>query len=179
MDLETRRGTGRCYVQIIQNRSRAVLEQCIRAKVETGFLIWTDSFSSYQWMGKAASPFKWDCVNHSAGEFAKGFWPNRVSSNSIESLFSRMRGFFRDTKAQNTSANLSEYLGEFMWRERTFSRNTLNSEKWRIFAFWKSVEEIKGVGWEQFRNFYKLMRRQQKDRSDPRRAANQNDRPEV
>ena len=77
----------------IPNRKRKTLEREIRKRVANGALIWTDSFSSYKWLGKAGSGYKWDCVDHSLGEFAKGNYPNRVSTNAVEGLFKRAKAF--------------------------------------------------------------------------------------
>ena len=48
-------------------------------------------FSVLRFRGRAGSGFYWDSVNHAAGEFAKRVYRNRVSSNAMESISSRVR----------------------------------------------------------------------------------------
>ena len=146
LDLTTKMGTGRMRLIQIAARSRAHIETAIRAVVVAGATIWTDGFSSYKWLGKHArrgflspvSGYVWDWVNHRRGQFAKfarngqgQLW--RVSTNSVEGLFSRVKKFMRFCRITNVGdKDYGLLLMEFMWRERFLSGRALGPrDGWR------------------------------------------------
>ena len=140
---EPRMCTGRARLVTIPYRKRSTVKREIRKRVAVGALIWADSFSSYKWLGKAGSGYKWDRVNHSLGEFAKGDYPNRVSTNAVAGLFERVKAFNKKCGIGNLGKQTyGHYLGHFLWHETTLSFSVLVNHRWRDFAFLSFVRNI-------------------------------------
>ena len=142
MDLSSRQCTGRTFLVKISGPTRANIEREIRARVAPQSTVWTDGHRAYKWMGMQNSGYSWDSVIHQRREFSKrGANGERVSTNAIEGLFSRLKKFFRTvgmTKISKTP--YPEFIGEFMWRERFLSARVLGGCDWHSQAFFRIAD---------------------------------------
>ena len=50
LDLQTRKLTGRAFLRLVNNRSRATMEHVLRTLLVPGAEVWTDDWAAYQWL---------------------------------------------------------------------------------------------------------------------------------
>ena len=103
------RGSKRCFLSIVANRSSATLIPLIKEHIAPGTTIISDCWKSYQCLSEEG--FKHLTVDHSVTfkDIETG-----ASTNVIEGLWSCVK---RELPQSNRSKILfSSYLGEFMWR---------------------------------------------------------------
>ena len=119
-----------------------------------GSIIWTDGHARYKWLGQGVKPgqhsevsgFTWDWVNHKKGEFVRGSGVERISTNGVESLFGRMKKFFRASGVTHVhDQRYALHLAEFLWRERFLSRRVLHTSAWEMPAVWLLADLIGNV----------------------------------
>ena len=151
---EPRCGTGRAVLIEIPNATRRTIEEAIRKYVRIGSIIWTDGHASYKWLGQGVKPgqhsevsgFTWDWVNHKKGQFVRVTGVERISTNGVESLFGRMKKFFRASGVTNVhDQRYALHLAEFLWRERFLSRRFLHTSAWEMPAVWLLADLIGNV----------------------------------
>ena len=50
LDVQTRKLTGRAFLRLVNNRSRATIEHVLRTLLAPGAEVWTDDWAAYQWL---------------------------------------------------------------------------------------------------------------------------------
>ena len=105
------RETGKFFVELVPNRSRETLERVLLRRVERGMTVYSDEWSSYRHISHLGLDHH--TVNHSRN-FVNP--QNGVHTQTVESLWNRLKRFFRRRGLTNRS-KLDEYLAEFYYRE--------------------------------------------------------------
>ena len=108
------------YMEIVHQRTAAVLLPIIQAHVNPGTIIHLDQWAAYNNVGTLPGVSAHDTVNHSV-EFVAA---NGTHTQHIESYWNRVKGKLKRMKGCHAH-QLPSYLDEFMWRERHGSRTRL------------------------------------------------------
>ncbi|CAE8586939.1 unnamed protein product [Polarella glacialis] len=99
IDLLTRKAGGNVRLLIIPSTSKAVMAEHIKADVQPGSPIITDSLRSYAFLSRPLPGFVHRAINHRRREFSRletiFEQKNDVSTNSVEGLFGRVKTFVR------------------------------------------------------------------------------------
>ena len=103
--------TGLMRAQVVKDASRDVLWGLLRGWVEPGAVIYSDQHQGYQ----GVPGFEHEWVNHSHGEYVRG----GVTTNSIESVWSRFRRMLMGSYHQVSEKHLQRYIDELEWRHNT------------------------------------------------------------
>ena len=103
--------TGLMRAQVVKDASRDVLWGLLRGWVEPGAVIYSDQHQGYQ----GVPGFEHEWVNHSDGEYVRG----GVTTNSIESVWSRFRRMLMGSYHQVSEKHLQRYIDELEWRHNT------------------------------------------------------------
>ena len=137
LDLVTRKATGRSVLVEIPNRKAPTLKRMVERYVVEGSLVFTDSLKSYHWLSNRRSKY-------SKGEFARTeviFGQEvRVTTNSVEGLFGRLKKYFRQQGLGRVGKkNYGHLLAEFLWRQRcsAFGRDLFSNLLDEITAWQK------------------------------------------
>ena len=110
------RVTGKCFFEVVANRSEAVLLEVIRRKIRKGTTIMSDSHRSYTNLEQHGYVhFK---VNHSLN-FVD---PNtQAHTQTIEATWGALKMFLRSV-GRNLGPHLEEYIAEFVYRRKHAGR---------------------------------------------------------
>lgn len=101
---------GDVETKVVKDRTVKTLYPIIAEHIEVGSMIYTDEHRAYQSLG--TSGYKHEAVNHSAKEYARG----NCHTNSIESLWSRLKASINGTQIHVSGEHLDKYAAEFECR---------------------------------------------------------------
>ena len=123
------------YMEIVRTRDAATLLPIIQQHVQTGTVIWSDSWAAYNGVAQVPGIQNHSTVNHSI-EFTT---PAGVHTNHIESYWNRAKMKLKRMRGCHRS-QLPSYLDEFMWRERYGRTNDeVLDSLYRDIALWFPV----------------------------------------
>ena len=105
-------GTGEFFMEMVDQRDAATLEQIIRNNVLPGTQIWSDQWGAYNNLNHLG--FIHQTVNHSRHYVDP---VTRVHTNNIEARWSACKASFK-RRFGITREMLPSYLDEHMWRVR-------------------------------------------------------------
>ncbi len=74
-------------MDLIPNRKKSTFLRVIQKHIHPGSLVWTNSHSSYKFLGKYGSGFHWESVNHARRVFSREEDGVVVLTNAVEGLF--------------------------------------------------------------------------------------------
>lgn len=100
------------FMELVPDRTRETLEGVLKRRVHPGSLIMHDGWRSY--MRLSESKFVHTAINHKHNFVDPK--DNTVHTQSVESMWSRLKMFFRRFGLRNR-LHLDDYLVEFMFRE--------------------------------------------------------------
>ena len=101
-----------CFLELVPDRSAETLIGVLKRRVHPGCTIVSDGWRGY--VGLEAEGFRHITVNHNEN-FVNPVNPV-AHTQTIESLWSRLKDFFRANKLRNR-VHLDDYIAEFMFRE--------------------------------------------------------------
>ena len=102
------------YMEIVDSRDAATLLPIIRDHVQSGSIIHSDQWASYNRVSSIPGVAAHHTVNHSI-EFVNS--TTGVHTQNVESYWNRAKTKFKRMKGVHRH-QLPSYLDEFMWRER-------------------------------------------------------------
>ncbi|MDD9961279.1 MAG: IS1595 family transposase [Gammaproteobacteria bacterium] len=110
------RDTGRVVTKVVQDGSKATLQQFVKANVPADSVVYTDESTAYSGL-----PYDHDTVVHSIHEYVRG----DVSTNSIESYWSGLKRAHMGTFHKLSPKHLQRYLDEFETKQNLRSCDTM------------------------------------------------------
>jgi transposase-like protein len=100
----------------VEGTSIATLMPIIRAHVDTGSAVMTDSATWYQHMNRNGAFASHDRVDHSAGEYVRYGGKVTVHTNTVEGYFSIFKRGMKGVYQHCAEKHLHRYLAEFDFR---------------------------------------------------------------
>lgn len=104
-----RQRNGKVRAKVIPNTSRKTIHSEVRANVETGSELYTDSMHSYNGL---APDYAHQSVDHAAKEYVRG----KVHTNGIENFWSLWKRCIKGTHVHIDPEHMNRYLDEEMFR---------------------------------------------------------------
>ena len=80
---------GPIRLRVLTNLQKAQLRPWLLAQIERGSRVYTDDYEIYEFLRQVG--YRHHCVNHSAGEYARG----QVHCNTAEAIWSLLRPYLR------------------------------------------------------------------------------------
>ena len=110
------RGSGRCFFEIVQERSEAVLVEIIKRRIRPGTTIISDCWAAYRNLHEHG--YRHMTVNHS-----ENFVDPHTGAHTqtIESTWGALKNFLRGV-GRNLGKHLNEYILEFLYRRKHHER---------------------------------------------------------
>lgn len=103
-----RQRNGKVRAKVIPNTLRKTIHSEVRANVETGSELYTDSMKSYQGL---TPDFNHQSVDHAAKEYVRG----KVHTNGIENFWSLWKRCVKGTHIHIDPEHMNRYLDEEMF----------------------------------------------------------------
>ena len=117
------RETKECFLVKVENRNAITLMAAILENIETGSIIYSDSWRSYKTDELERAGFQHFKVNHSYNFVHPG---TDIHTQNIERLWGSAK--WRNKRHRGTSRqNLDSYLIEFIWRKKVRGLNVFES----------------------------------------------------
>ena len=111
MTLVSRNGEARS--QVVERVTGDTLGKILVEHMEPDSVLMTDEYAAYRKPGQQFTAHH--TVNHSRGEYARGF----VTTNTVEGYFSQLKRSIDGTHHHVSKRHLPKYLGEFDFRYST------------------------------------------------------------
>jgi transposase len=102
---------GKVYAQVVNDTKQTTLKHIIREKVQADSLVYSDKYSSYNFLNAAG--FKHERVNHSK-EFVSGY-KNMNHINGVENFWNQAKRHMRKFNGLRKE-NFNLFLQECVWR---------------------------------------------------------------